>query len=205
VTSDAAATRWQFRPSPRQAALEIDDAELLRWVQAQAGDVQALQAATFCRRYERTWTNADLAVRRVVCERGEVLGARVATAVAALLVPTVLLLAFGASALQATGLTVALAVAGAAALLWKGALVVPRVAMLQAFLVAAVAIGPLGIMGALMLALYLPALAMACAAVLGARAGRAVAELAYARRMQGRLAVPAAPAAPARREDAVAA
>jgi hypothetical protein len=70
----------------------------------------------------------------------------------------------GGSAVQAFGLALVLAIAGAFTLLWKGAEVVPRVAILEAIAVAALVTSRLGLAAGLLVALYVPALAMACAA-----------------------------------------
>ena len=98
VTSDVAATRWHFRASARQLPLEIDDFELLRRVRALSEDPQSLQDASFRRRYEQPWLTAEHAAERVMRERGEVLGARAGSAVAALIVPAAMLLFVGGSA-----------------------------------------------------------------------------------------------------------
>ena len=204
VTSDAAATRWHFRPSARQAPLEIDDFQVLQRVRSLSADPQALQDASFRRRYERGWLTAEGAAERVMSERGEVLGARAGSALAALTLPAITLLFVGGTAVQAFGLALVLAMAGALTLLWKGADVVPRIAILETIAIAALVSGRLGLGTALFVALYVPALVMMGAAMIGARLGIVVAKLAYARLRQRMLSA-AGEGRGARPQDAVAA
>ena len=204
VTSDVAATRWHFRASARQLPLEIDDFELLRRVRALSEDPQSLQDASFRRRYEQPWLTAEHAAERVMRERGEVLGARAGSAVAALILPAAMLLFVGGSAVQAFGLALVLAIAGAFTLLWKGAEVVPRVAILEMIAVAALVTGRLGLVTGLLLTLYVPALAMAGAALVGARVGVFAAGFVYARLRQ-RMVSAVTEARGTRPRDAVAA
>src|SRR6185503_11890708 len=145
VTSDVAATRWHFRASARQVPLELDDFEVLQCVRVLWADPRSLQDASFRRRYEKTWLTGEAAAERVMLERGEVLGARVGSAVAALILPATMLLFAGGSAVQAFGLALVLAMAGAFTLVWKGAEVVPRIAILEAIAVTALATGRLGL------------------------------------------------------------
>jgi hypothetical protein len=184
--------------------LELDDLEVLQHVRALSADPRSLQDASFRRRYEKTWLTGEAAAERVMRERGEVLGARAGSAAAALFLPTTALLFAGGTAAQAFGLALVLAMAGAFTLVWKGAEVVPRIAILEAIAVTALATGHFGLAIGLVVGLYVPALVMAGAAVLGARAGTFLAGLAYAKLRQ-RMVLAAAEARGARPQDAVAA
>jgi hypothetical protein len=185
--------------------LEIDDFQLLQRVRALSGDPQALQDASFRRRYERTWLTPEAAAARVMRERGEVLGARAGTAAAAVVLPAAMLLIAGGTAVQAFGLTLVLAMAGAFTLVWKGADVVARIAILETIAVAALTIGRLGFATGLLVALYVPALVMAGAALAGARIGTFIAEMACARLRQRISLAAVETRGGARPQDAVAA
>jgi hypothetical protein len=155
--------------------MELDDAELLEWIQQRANDTDAMRAARFRHGYERAWLTGEAAAGRVLRARAEVLGARIGTTIATLLLPALLLATNGGTPTEAGTLAAALTAGGAFALMWRGPSVLARVAVLQTIAVAVLVGRDHGIVVGLVAGVYLPPIVMTLATVCGAYAGTLIA------------------------------
>jgi len=167
---EAAATHWELRFRHEVDSVEIKEGDLFAYVRELASDSDVLRTTRLRRRYEQRWLDVDGAIRRVVADRMEVAGARIATMLSVTVVtPTVLLLTGGAM-LHAVALAVVLALGGGLALVRFGSTGLMRATLIQVLAIMAVLFDRYGVLAAFV-ALYLPVLTMAFAAAFGARAG----------------------------------
>jgi hypothetical protein len=202
-TPALAVARWQLRTSG-DTQDSFDDAGLLAWSRRRSAD-SGLGSVQARRDYERSWIGAEEAVRRVRLERAEVLGARIGAVASILLVPPLLVLLAGGSGLHALGLAFGLSVCGTTAILRRGADVIMRALMLQAFGTVLGMSMHANLFVALLVGAYVPAAATAAAAYLGGRLGTWSAQQLYGKQRRTGPAIDGTTAQSSGSRDAVAA
>ncbi len=183
-TTDATGALWQIRSPAEHVPVEIPAPDVEAWVQQSvAADPSVLDQVKLRRRYDSEWLGVGDALARIVRERYEVSGARIATALVAAILPAALRMAFGGTLSEALALVFAILAGAGLIVAWRGARSLVRLVVLELVAVFLVATPVMGLAAALVLTLYLPPVILALAGFTGAALGRTASRIALRRQL----------------------